>query len=92
MITEKTVRAEAVDLKHGLRELHADDDVELTIPDLRAGVSLRRDVRHAIRAARVLGAVVHWSERKRLLDSRFTIRATGELTSLKPLLDLNKGG
>ncbi|TDD97609.1 hypothetical protein [Actinomadura rubrisoli] len=57
---------------------------------MRAGALWRRSVRAAIRNACVLGAEVHVNEEWHLLDSRFTIRAVGNLRELAPLVELLK--
>lgn len=65
----------------------SDSVSELSVPMARVGALLRRDLRAAIRAAETLGAEVEWSGTKGLLDSMFTIKATGTLAQFAPLLD-----
>jgi len=68
--------------------LASDVPITLTAPSMVVGALVRRRVRVALDAARILGADVQYSEHWGLLESVFVIRAEGTRAALEPLFQV----
>ena len=56
-----------------------------TVRSLICGALIRKQLRHALKSAKILGAEVSYIETKYLLESEFTFRVKGTKQQLYPL-------